>query len=319
MDADSSSPISPASPSSPQITLRQLELFCAAARTGSFTAAAQERYVTPNAVAAAVTDLETALKVRLCVRRRARGLELTGAGEALLARAQHLLVTAEELVLNIGDLDGAPRGPVRLGCYTTLAATLIPPLWQHVSAHLPGVRLDIVEGTATELAEQATAGRLDMLIAYEVGLSPELAARTLFTTEPQVILPADHRLAAHRAPVPLTELAEDPLILLDLPPAGENTLELMRQHGLRPRIAHRTTSFELVRSMVARGFGYSLLFQRPEIDVSYEGRALVSLPTEPALPAEPIVLAHDRQVPLTSRAAAVAAAASELFAGAPRQ
>lgn len=311
MDADSPSP------TAPQVTLRQLELFCAAARSGSFSAAAQERYVTPNAVAAAVTDLETALKVRLCVRRRARGLELTPTGEALLARAQHLLVTAEEMVLSIADLDGAPRGPVRLGCYSTLAATLIPPLWEHVSAHLPGVRLEIVEGTATELAEQVSAGRLDMMIAYEVGLPTTLAARTLFTTEPQVILPVEHRLALQGQPVPLTQLAQDSLILLDLPPAGENTLELMRHHGLRPRVAHRTTSFELVRSLVARGFGYSLLFQRPQIDVSYEGRPLVSLPTEPALTAEPIVLAHDRQVPLTSRAAAIAAAASELFASAP--
>lgn len=306
-------------PASPPVTLRQLELFCAAARSGSFTAAAQDRYVTPNAVAAAVTDLETALKVRLCVRRRARGLELTAGGEALLARAQHLLVTAEELVVNIGDLDGAPRGPVRLGCYTTLAATVIPPLWEHIGEHLPGVRLELVEGTVDELAEQVSSGRLDMMISYEVGLPTELAARTLFTTEPQVILPADHRLAVRGAPVPLAELAAEPLILLDLPPAGDNTLELMRRHGLRPHIGHRTTGFELVRSMVARGFGYSLLFQRPQIDVSYEGLPLASLPIDPPLTAEPIVLAHDRQVPLTSRAAAVAAAASELFGDTARR
>lgn len=290
---------------SPKVTLRQLELFCAAAQTGSFAAAAQDRYVTPNAVAAAVGDLETTLGLRLCVRRRARGLVLTTAGDALWKRAQRLLLTTEEVVFSLTDSDGTPRGPVRVGCYTTLAATVIPQLWAQVGEQLPEVDLDVVEGTVTDLVEQLNDGQLDMMISYEVGLPTELSTQVLFTTEPHIILPQDHP-QADRESLPLTALEEEQLILLDLPPAGDNTLELIRHHGVRPQIAHRTTSFELVRSMVARGFGYSLLFQHPSIDVSYEGRQLVSRPTDPPLGAEPVVLSWPSDIQLTARATAVA-------------
>lgn len=66
---------------------------------------------------------------------------------------------------------------------------------------------------------------------------------------------------AHQASVSLEALEYEPLILLDLPTAGDNTLRLLQERGLRPHVLHRSTSYETVRSMVARGFGYSLLFK----------------------------------------------------------
>lgn len=286
-------------------TLRQLDLFLAAAHHGSFAAAAEASFVTPNAVSSAVTELETMFQTQLFIRRRAKGLTTTTAGQDLMARAAHLLREAHELTLHIGNIDEVPRGPVKVGCYATLAATVVPELWAQVAQQLPEVQLDIEEGPVETLAQQLLDGQLDMVVSYRVGLPAGISSQVLFHAAPAVILPQQHPLA-RRQTVALADLAGEPLILLDLPPAGDNTLRLLHEQHLDPHVIHRSTSYETVRSMVARGFGYSLFFQQTRTEVSYEGLRLVHRPTQPALDAEPVVLSRSMDVRPTRRAQAVA-------------
>src|SRR6476620_3146566 len=105
-----------------KVTLRQLELFCAAADHGSFAAAAESLFLSPNAVSLAVRELEKALDVHLCVRHRARGLTLTPSGVGLVQHARALLRDADEFVRTVGNQTGPLTGSVAIGCYSTLAA-----------------------------------------------------------------------------------------------------------------------------------------------------------------------------------------------------
>ncbi|MDN6535005.1 MAG: LysR substrate-binding domain-containing protein, partial [Yaniella sp.] len=59
-----------------------------------------------------------------------------------------------------------------------------------------------------------------------------------------------------------------------------------RAHGLEPNITWRSTSFEAVRGMVARGVGFSVLVQRPPVDVSYDGLPLVTIQLEDFEPSD---------------------------------
>src|SRR5699024_11263284 len=95
------------------------------------------------------------------------------------------------------------------------------------------------------------------------------------------------------------------MILVDSPPACSNTLRLLLACGLRPHVLHRSTSDETVRSMVARGFGYSLSLQQTMSDISYEGLRLVHRDILPPLNAEPVVLSRHVDTEPTHRALAV--------------
>lgn len=75
----------------PSYTIRQLAAFVAVAETGTISGAAERMHQSQSALAAAVTDLEKALGARLTVRKRARGVQLTPTGEAVLGRARTLL------------------------------------------------------------------------------------------------------------------------------------------------------------------------------------------------------------------------------------
>ncbi|MEZ0165979.1 LysR family transcriptional regulator [Kineococcus sp. LSe6-4] len=291
-------------PAAPTFTLRQLQLFCAAADHGSFAAAAQALYLTPNAVSTAVRELETALGTDLCVRHRARGLTLTPTGAHMLPKARALLREAEEMHQTLGSVDGTLSGPVGVGCYSTLAATVLPPLMDGFRRTHPGLELGVVDGTVTDLVGRLHDGQLDVVIAYRFGLPADLEHVVLYETEGHVLLPADHRLAAAEA-VRLTQVQDEPLILLDLPPSDVHTLEMLSRAGVNPVVAHRTANYELARSLVARGFGYSIMIQKPTIDESYEGRPLVAKRIVPPLPPAAVVVAWPRGARLTERARAL--------------
>ena len=86
-------------------SLRSLQAFEAAARTGSFAAAAGELAVTPAAVSQLVRGLETQLGRQL-FRRANRGIALTEAGREVLPR---LSAAFEEISGVAQQLSGSPR------------------------------------------------------------------------------------------------------------------------------------------------------------------------------------------------------------------
>jgi DNA-binding transcriptional LysR family regulator len=287
-----------------RFTLRQLGYLLAVAETGSISAAAGRLHVTQTAVGSALTDLEHALGAQLLVRRRAHGAVLTPAGQYVCDRARGLLADAAELESSALDAGATLRGPVALGCYSTIAVTLIPPILTGFAEAHPEVALDFVADQQAPLEAGLLAGELDAALLYDMNLPLGLATRTLFETRVYALLPAGHRLAG-RGAVPLAALADDPLVFLDLHPSGEHTLAVFRAAGVEPRIRYRTTDFELTRSLVGRGLGYALLVQRPARDETYEGLAVVAAEITPAPAPVRVVMAWNAAARPTRRAQAL--------------
>jgi DNA-binding transcriptional LysR family regulator len=115
--------------------------------------------------------------------------------------------------------------------------------------------------------------------------------------------------------VQLADLCGLDMILLDVPPSAHYFSEVLANAGVEPTVRHRTMSFEMVRSLVARGVGYSLLIQHPVVDISYEGRPLAIRPVRDQLPPLPVVLARPVGAQLTRRAAAFTAFCHATLAG----
>src|SRR5690625_1237896 len=84
-------------------TLRQLQYFQAAATTGSLAAAAEQMHVTPTALALALQEFEKRLGLTLMLRRKGRGIILTGEGQRILEKSQALLADAVHLLDEASD------------------------------------------------------------------------------------------------------------------------------------------------------------------------------------------------------------------------
>jgi DNA-binding transcriptional LysR family regulator len=294
------------------LNLRQVEAFVAAAEAGSMTDAARRLCVSQSAVSLAVAGLERTLGTALFLRHRGRGLTLTAAGRELLLPARHMMADAEALLSQADVIGRGLSGRLTVGCFGTGAPLMLPALMETFERRYPGMTLDFVEGSSDALEAALLEGRCEIALMYDVGLHVPLAKEPLYSAVPYVLLAPEHPLA-DRPELTLAELAEHDFVLLDVQPVQEHQLGLFTHAGLTPRIRYRTSSYELLRSLVARNLGFTLLISRPYGDVSYEGRPLVAVPLSGDVKTVEVMLARAPGTRATLRAQAFAAHCRELL------
>jgi DNA-binding transcriptional LysR family regulator len=271
----------------PDFSLRQLSYLLTAARLGTISAASAELHVSSSAISDSITALEHHLEVQLCIRRKSQGLSLTTAGKQLATRASSLIAAANELELELRSREGELAGPITIGCYPTLAPMILPVLLDEFGQQHPRVSLDIVETTQDRLTGTLESGEIDVAFVYETMIPGNPNRVELFAQPAHVIVAADDPLAS-RQTVRLEELVDRDMILLDSPPSSEHTLGMFHDRGLEPTVRHRTTSYEVVRTLIGRGLGYGVLVQRLANSASYEGYPVVVKEIEPAV--EPVAV-----------------------------
>ena len=274
----------------PDFSLRQLSYFLAAAQYQSIQQAAVALHVSGPAVSAAISHLETMLGVPLFRRRHARGVILTEEGSAFAVQCRGILQDAREIA-SAGSLDrNALRGQIRVGCLTTFAPLVIPPLLSAAREQIPGAKLTWTEGHHEYLIEALRTGTLDLAVLYDFEIPSGIQFTTLRDAPLQVVLPASHPLAALDSIAP-ADLTTEPFILLDLPRTREYMLAALSSHGQLPRISEMVTSISMLLGIVAAGHGFSLLNFCPPYMVPGVGK-VVSRPFQSQARQPCIVVAH---------------------------
>jgi DNA-binding transcriptional LysR family regulator len=278
-----------------KFTLRQLEYAVQIADIGSVAGAAEALHVAQPSVSAALKKLEDIVGLQIFIRQHAQGLKPTVRGKIFLADARRLLSQSEELARQSDAETGPLKGQLHVGSFVTLAPTYAPILISKFNALYPDVKIVFEEGVQSELLGGLRNGQHDVALIYDVDLPADIAATTVASVKPYVLLPASHKLTKSKK-IALSSLANDKLILLDIQPSRTYFLRLLETQGVKPNIGFSSASLELVRGMVARGLGYSLLVTRPAGDQSYDGEKLCIC--EIAGPAERgvIAVAHLKNV-----------------------
>lgn len=286
-------------------TLRQLELFAALPDHPTLASAASSLHISESALSHSITELERSVGEQLCVRRKARGLTLTPAGQFFATRARQLLKDADGLVSELSNKRGQLKGPVKVGCYTGLATNVLPPVMEGFPVEHPHVTIGVNVGADDDLLPALHNGQLDVAIVYDMLLPPGLHQQVIYETEVMAILPEQHRLAGEEA-VCLADLAPEPLIMLESTPSTANTHRIFREAGLAPNLLAAVPIIELVRALVGRGLGYSLLMSRPNsINITAEGRGIVARPLRPQAGKTTVVAVWPEHITLTPRTQAV--------------
>ncbi|MBO1329968.1 LysR family transcriptional regulator [Streptomyces sp. VRA16 Mangrove soil] len=300
-------------------TLVQLRYFLVVAERASMTEASTELHIAQSAVSAAVHNLERELQVQLFIRRRGRGLTLTPAGERLQQQARELLARAREVEQEARGDGETLSGPVTVGCFVTLAPYYLPPLFSECTRRHPGIEIDVVEAETDQLVRALTTGRIDFALTYGLGLSsePDLHGETIARAPAYVIVAAGHPLAG-RDSVALAELSAEPLVLLDLPHSRDYFHSLVAATGTAPDVRYRTRSYETVRSLVARGLGWSVLNQRPATSQTYGGGDVAELALRDGGPPLEVKIASVGGMNHTARARAVMDVLRDVAGGRPR-
>ncbi|UPO76488.1 LysR family transcriptional regulator [Arthrobacter sp. Helios] len=259
-----------------KFTLKQIQYFVAVADHGSISAAATASHISQAAMSQALSDLERVVGAQLVVRHRSRGVVLTGVGQQFLADVRGLVRHAGEVQNSIIERQQGLVGPLAIGCYSTLAAFWVPVISERFIKPNPRLNVTMEEGEAVQLQHRMQEGSLDAVLTHTRHLLPGVQARTVKVGRPYVLLAAGHPLASRKS-IRLAELATEDFVSLDIPSVRDNQLVNLRLSGLDPKIAWRSSSFEAVRGMVARGLGYTVLVQRPPVNTSYDGLPLATV------------------------------------------
>ncbi|MGC4941806.1 LysR family transcriptional regulator [Kribbella sp. DT2] len=296
----------------PNVSPRQLEYLVAVAETGGITTAAAQCHVSQSAVSLAIGELERALDVRLVLRGSRRGTRLTAAGQQAVVDGRKVLAALTELGSAARSLGQEIEGRLVVGCYAPIAPFHLPAAIAGFRDAQPGVTIEFVEGTLPDVQRSLLDGRSELAFLYEQNLEPGIETEVLHDRPPSVLLPAGHRLGRRRK-IALADLADEPYVLLDVPPSEHYFGRVFAAAGLEMKPAHRAGSFELTRALVARGIGYSLAVQTPLTDLSYEGLPLLTKPLADTVPTTPVVLGWAAGSRMTRRAGAFREHCRQLF------
>ncbi|MDB5661154.1 MAG: LysR family transcriptional regulator [Cypionkella sp.] len=286
-----------------RFTLRQLEYLVAVGECGSIALAAEKVNVSSPSISAAISQLEAEFGLALFVRKHAHGLSLTQGGRQFVAQASQVLTEASKLNELANQITGKVRGPLSVGCLVTFAQMVLPQLRYSFVQAFPEVDFTQIELNQVEIFAALRSASLDIALTYDLDIPADLSFLPLVTLPPYAVMPPNHPLA-QRDQVTPRELAEYPMILLDLPLSSDYFLSHFAAINLRPNIVERTRDMGVMQSMVANGFGYSIANIRPLTDAAPDGRRLRYIPlTGPVRPMKlGLALAAGAGISLTVRA-----------------
>lgn len=279
--------------------LRQLTYFTAVVRHGGFTRAAEHLRIAQPAISAQVRRLEAELGVTL-LRRTTRRVELTRAGEVVLARAHAVLDDLAALRADVARLADVLTGQVRIGAIEAVGPMDLPAALAAFHRTHPGVDLTLRSGRRAELLADLDADRIDLAVAPPpTEAIPRIAARVLFSEE-LVLVTAPGRRA-----VTLGELVDEAFVCL---PADSGLRALLdgacAAAGFAPRVRFEAGSLARVRELAAHGLGAALMARSV---AEGPGAPVAVHPVRPAV-RRAVALLHRADRTLSAAAAACHAA-----------
>lgn len=152
--------------------MQQIRIFLTAAQTNSFSAAAQQLYLTQPSVSKWMAKLEKQLGCRLFVR-NGGGVQMTKQGEAVFDRWKHLLEVYDNSTADLDEMEGRRR-ILRIGILTQLR--FVPELGgirRRFMERNPNVEVILEAYDLKELRQRLLHGDLDVAYIYSFDFEEE--------------------------------------------------------------------------------------------------------------------------------------------------
>lgn len=238
-------------------TFRQLEIFEAIARLGSFTRASEELFLTQPTVSMQMKKLTDTVGVPL-IEQVGKKVQLTPDGRELAQASREIFAILDRFMMNVAERQGLKQGRLRLMAITT-ASYFAPRLLGEFSRQHPGIEVSL-RVTNKEQVLASMADNLEDL--YLLGTPPEEidVVATPIMDNPIVVLAAPDHPLARRKNISLERLAQEPWIMREAGSGTRKAIErLFADHGLEIRPRLELGSNEAIKQAILAGLGISAL------------------------------------------------------------
>lgn len=241
-------------------TFRQLEIFEAIARLGSFTRASAELHLTQPTVSMQIKKLTEVIGVPL-FEQVGKKIFLTEDGEELAQATRAVFGVMDRFVMSVDERQGLKKGQLRLMAIST-ASYFAPRILGAFAKLYPGVDVSL-RVTNKEQVLASIANNLDDL--YLLGQPPEdmEVVVTPIMNNPIVVLAApEHPLAGQKA-LPLKRLSDEPWLMREAGSGTRMAIErLFAAKGLTLNTRMELGSNEAIKQAILAGLGISALSQQ---------------------------------------------------------
>ncbi len=236
--------------------ISSLHAFVTVAECGSFSRASEKLFLTQPAVSKRIASLESELDSPL-FDRISRHISLTEAGQALLPRAQRILLEVEDSRRTISNLSGQISGRLSIATSHHIGLHRLPPVLRRYTSTYSQVELDLRFIASEEACRAIRQGELELgIITLPLESPRDLKTKEVWDDPLAVVSSISHPLATKKS-VSLAQLLEHPAIL---PNPGTYTREIVERAVMQAVSVRMSTNYlETIKMLVGIGLGWSVL------------------------------------------------------------
>lgn len=239
------------------ITLRQLQVFEAAARLGGYTRAAEALHLSQPAVSMQIRQLEGQAGMPL-FDQIGKKLHLTDAGRTLYSHAQSILAQVHEAQLELEEMRGVRRGQLNITIAST-ANYFAPRLLAAFCQRHPEVKVSLDVSNREHILELLHETDKDLAIMGRPPEPSDLVAHP-FMENPLVVIAAPSHPLAQASGIPLARLNQETFISREIGSGTRIAVErFFEEAGTRLTTAMEMSSNEAIKQAVQAGLGLGVV------------------------------------------------------------
>ena len=226
----------------------------------NLTRAAEVLFTSQPGVSNTVLDLESLLGFDLFERHGKRIRGLTKEGIILFPHLERILQEMEDFKELVQECKDPKFGRLTIATTHTQARYVLPKVISKFREKYPDVRLSLLEGAPSQIAQMVLHDHADIAVATEKLAATEgLHSQPCYEWTHQLLFLTNHPLAQKTKPK-ITDIAEYPIITYDPAFAGRAKIDkaFIDAH-VRPDIVLEAIDADVIRTYVELGLGVGIL------------------------------------------------------------
>jgi len=239
-------------------TFRQMQVFEAIVRLGSFTRAAEELFLTQPTVSTQLKKLTGVMGLPL-IDQAGRQIRATESGEELYRAIRKIFDTLSDLDTRIAELKGLSRGRLRLGVITT-AQYFAPEILGDFCRQHPGIDVSLKVCNRDDILERIQGNEDDLYILGQPPVGDLNVQAYSFAPNPLVVMASRDHPLCKASNITIERLAQEPFISREVGSGiRDAAMRLFAQHQVVPNIRMELGSNEAIKHAVVGGLGVTIL------------------------------------------------------------
>lgn len=238
--------------------LTDLRLFICIAELKSLTRAAERMHLSLAAASNRVKEMESRFGVRLLYREN-KGVQLSPAGETLLAHAQQFMQQVERMKCDMQRYNNGIKGHIRIFANTTAVTEFMPEVLGEFLAKHPHVNVSMEERLNQDVVRAVQEGTADVGIVAGMSPAPGLEFINFSIDHLVLVTASDHPLAGAGQTAFASTLEFEHIGLHEGSTLQHFLARIVAESGQQLKLRIQVRSFEAMCRMIAAKVGIGVL------------------------------------------------------------